>query len=280
MKIVFIGHLSKDINVFKHGEQIIPGGGVYYGAFVAKSFSPEVSVYTKLNDIDRKLFRDMEDYCIDVIYFPSMTTTTIKNIYTTDNPDDRISRMIERAEPFTEEEINKIGYADIIDISGLSYGEIPERFIEELRKKAEVLGLDAQGFLRNVDSEGNMVYRDWEYKEKYLPLIDVFKVDSRESEILTGIKDINKALEKIAEWGPKEILLTYRDGIILRAKGRTFEEKFGGWTLEGRTGRGDTCMAGYLVHRHLGYESALKKAAEIATEKMKNPGPYKKKGVI
>ena len=278
MAIVFIGHLSKDINVFKDREQIIPGGGVYYGAFVAKSFFPEVLVYTKLNVTDRELFRDMEDYGIDVIYFSSRTTTTIKNIYPTDNPDDRMSRMIERAEPFMEEEINKIGYADIIHISGLSNGEIPERFIEELRKKAEVLGLDAQGFLRNVDSEGNMAYRDWEYKEKYLPLIDVFKVDSRESEILTGIKDLNSALKKIAEWGPKEILLTYRDGIILWTKGRTFEEKFGGWTLEGRTGRGDTCMAGYLVHRHLGYESALKKTAEIATEKMKSPGPYKRKG--
>ena len=278
MAIVFIGHLSKDINVFKDREQIIPGGGVYYGAFVAKSFFPEVLVYTKLNDVDRELFRDMEDYGIDVIYLPSRTTTTIKNIYPTDNPDDRMSRMIERAEPFMEEEINKVGYANIIHISGLSNGEIPERFIEELRKKAEVLGLDAQGFLRNVDSEGNMVYRDWEYKEKYLPLIDVFKVDSRESEILTGIKDLNSALKKIAEWGPREILLTYRDGIILWTKGRTFEEKFGGWTLEGRTGRGDTCMAGYLVHRHLGYESALKKTAEIATEKMKSPGPYKRKG--
>ncbi len=278
MAIVFIGHLSKDINVFKNREQIIPGGGVYYGAFVAKSFFPEVLVYTKLNVTDRELFRDMEDYGIDVIYFSSRTTTTIKNIYPTDNPDDRMSRMIERAEPFMEEEINKVGYANIIHISSLSNGEIPERFIEELRKKTEVLGLDAQGFLRNVDSEGNMVYRDWEYKEKYLPLIDVFKVDSRESEILTGIKDLNSALKKIAEWGPKEILLTYRDGIILWTKGRTFEEKFGGWTLEGRTGRGDTCMAGYLVHRHLGYESALKKTAEIATEKMKSPGPYKRKG--
>ncbi|MGC8971799.1 MAG: PfkB family carbohydrate kinase [bacterium] len=280
MKIVFIGHVSKDINILKSKEQIIPGGGVYYGAFVAKSFLAETLVYTKLAKDDRELFNDMKDYGIEVIYFPSNTTTTIQNIYPTDNPDDRVSKIIEKAEPFTEKDIDEIEEADIIHISGLWHGEISETFIEKLRKKTDTLGLDAQGFLRDVDIEGNMVYKDWEYKERYLPLIDVFKVDSRESEILTGIKDCYKAIEKISEWGPKEILLTYREGIILWVQGKVFEEKFGGWTLEGRTGRGDTCMAGYLIHRYLGYKSALKKTAEIATEKMKSPGPYKGKGVI
>lgn len=278
MRVVFIGHLSKDINILRSKEQTIPGGGVYYGAFVAKSFSNETTVYTKLAEEDKRLFKDMEDYGIDVIWFPSRTTTTIQNIYPTDNPDDRRSKMIERAEPFTDREIDSIEDADIIHISGLWHGEILESFIEKLRRKTDILGLDAQGFLRNIDSEGNMVYRDWEYKREYLPLIDVFKVDSREAEVLTGIRDLYKALDEISKWGSREVLLTYRDGVVLWTQGKIYEEKFGGWTLEGRTGRGDTCMAGYLVHRHLGNETALKRTAEITTEKMKNPGPYRKKG--
>lgn len=277
MKIIFIGHVSKDINIFKSKEQIIPGGGVYYGAFVARSFSLNTIVYTKLAEEDKKLFKDMEDYGINVIVLSSRITTTIQNIYLTDNPDDRISKIINKAEPFTDKEIDDIEDADIIHISGLWYGEILESFIEKLRKKANVLGLDAQGFLRNVDREGNMVYRDWDYKEQYLPLIDVFKVDSKEAETLTGIKDYYRALDGISKWGPREILLTYKDGIILYAQGKFYEERFRSWTLEGRTGRGDTCMAGYLAHRHLGYEKALKKTAEIATEKMKNPGPYRRR---
>ncbi len=277
MKIVFIGHVSKDINIFKSKEQIIPGGGVYYGAFVARSFSFDTIVYTKLAEEDKNLFKDMEDYGINVITLPSRVTTTIQNIYPTDNPDDRVSRMINKAEPFTDKDMDNVEDTDIIHISGLWHGEILECFIEKLRKRANVLGLDAQGFLRNVDIEGNMLYRDWDYKEKYLPLIDVFKVDSREAEVLTGIKDHYRAIEEISKWGPREIILTYKDGIILWAQGKFYEEKFGCWTLEGRTGRGDTCMAGYLAHRHLGYEPALKKTAEIATEKMKNPGPYRRK---
>lgn len=276
MKIAFIGHLSKDINIMKGKEQIIPGGGVYYGAFVAKSFGVETYVYTKLSSKDIELFKHIEEYGIKLIKLRSKSTTTIRNIYPTDNPDDRVSKIIERAEPFTEEDIKTIQQSDIIHISGLWHGEIPETFIGSLREKAIVLGLDAQGFLRNVDEEGNMVYKDWQDKERYLPLIDVFKVDSREAEILTGKKDIEEAIKEIAKLGAKEILLTYKDGIKLWAQGKMYEERFGGWTLEGRTGRGDTCMAGYLIHRHLGYELALKKTAEIATEKMKTPGPYRK----
>jgi sugar/nucleoside kinase (ribokinase family) len=277
MKLSFIGHVSKDINILRGKEQVvIPGGGVYYGAFVTKTFGAETYVYTKLSSKDSELFKDMEDYGIKVIQFPSGTTTTIQNIYPTDNPDDRMSRMIEKAEIFTEEDISNIEKSNIIHISGLWHGEIPEILIKMLREKAKIIGLDAQGFLRNVDEHGKMVYRDWEYKEKYLPLIDVFKVDSRESEVLTGEKDLVRALKEIAKWGPREIILTYRDGIMLWAQGKIFEERFGGWTLEGRTGRGDTCMAGYLVHRDLGYREALIKTAEIATEKMKKPGPYRK----
>lgn len=275
MRITFIGHLSKDINIMKDKEQIIPGGGVYYGAFVARSFGLDTYVYTKLSSQDIDLYEDMKGYGINLVYFPSEATTTIQNIYPTDNPDDRISKMIRKADPFKEEEIKDIERSDIIHISGLWHGEIPEHLIEILRDKTNLLGLDAQGFLRNVDKEGNMVYTDWDDKERYLPLIDVFKVDSREAEVLTGEKDLERAIKRIAQFGPKEILLTYRDGIKLWVQGEILEERFGGWTLEGRTGRGDTCMAGYLVHRHIGYSNALKKTAEIATEKMKRPGPYK-----
>lgn len=276
MKIIFIGHLSKDINIIKDREQIIPGGGVYYGAFVARSFGLETYVYTKLSLQDISLYRDMESYGINLVYFTSDATTTIKNVYPTDNPDDRVSKMIRKADPFREEEIEGIGQSDIIHISGLWHGEIPEHLIEVLRNKTTLLGLDAQGFLRNVDKDGNMVYMDWQDKDRYLPLVDIFKVDSREAEVLTGEKDLEKAIKMIAQFGPREILLTYRDGIKLWVQGEILEERFGGWTLEGRTGRGDTCMAGYLIHRHNGYSNALKMTAEITTEKMKKPGPYRK----
>jgi len=274
MKIVFIGHVSIDINIIKSKTQIIPGGGVYYGAFVAKSFGWDTFIYTKGNPNDKELFKDLEEFGVVLKWIPSRNSTSINNILLTDNPDDRKSKIISRADPFTLEDIKDIE-SDIVHISPLWHGEFPEEFIEKLKIKTKVLGLDAQGFLRNLDGNGNMIYKDWEEKEKYLPLIDVFKVDLREAEILTGSQDIEKALLIISQWGPHEILLTYKDGVFLWVEGKIYEEKFGEWTLEGRTGRGDTCMSAYLVNRNLGYKNALKEAEKITTEKMKKPGPFK-----
>jgi sugar/nucleoside kinase (ribokinase family) len=273
-KIIFIGHVSKDINIIKNKEQINPGGGVFYGSFVAKSYNMNTYVYTKANLKDRYLFKEMEEYGIKVIWFPSKSTTSIKNIMPSDNPDERVSLIIEKGDPFDFKDIKDIK-GDIIHITPLWHGEIPEELIKEIRKNTKVLGLDAQGFLRNVDEKGSMVYKDWEKKTEFLPLIDVFKVDSREAEILTEEKDFRKALNLISKWGPKEILLTHKDGVMLWVEGEIYEERFGEWTLEGRTGRGDTCMSAYLIHRGLGYETALRKAAEITTEKMKKSSPFK-----
>lgn len=273
-KIIFIGHVSKDINQVKNIIQIIPGGGVYYGSFVAKSFSWETIVLTKGNYNDKELFKDMEEYGIKVIWKSSENTTSIKNIILTDNPDDRFSKIMSRADPFNINDIRNLE-GDIIHISPLWFGEFPDELIEEVRKKAKVIGLDAQGFLRHIDNNGNMIYKDWEEKRKYLPLVDVFKVDAREAEILTEEKDMKRALKIISHYGPYEILLTYRDGIMLFVENNIYEEKFGKWNLEGRTGRGDTALSSYIIHRYLGYEKALLKSALITTEKMQRAGPFK-----
>jgi len=273
-KIIFIGHVSKDINQVKNIIQIIPGGGVYYGSFVAKSFSWETIVLTKGNYNDKELFKDMEEYGIKVIWKSSENTTSIKNIILTDNPDDRFSKIMSRADPFNINDIRNLE-GDIIHISPLWFGEFPDELIEEVRKKAKIIGLDAQGFLRHIDNNGNMIYKDWEEKRKYLPLVDVFKVDAREAEILTEEKDMKRALKIISHYGPHEILLTYRDGIMLFVENNIYEEKFGKWNLEGRTGRGDTALSSYIIHRYLGYEKALLKSALITTEKMQRAGPFK-----
>lgn len=86
---------------------------------------------------------------------------------------------------------------------------------------------------------------------------------------------MKRALKIISHYGPHEILLTYRDGIMLFVKNNIYEEKFGKWNLEGRTGRGDTALSSYIIHRHLGYEEALLKSALITTEKMQRTGPFK-----
>ena len=274
MSITFIGHVSKDLNVSKGRTEISAGGGVYYGSFAARSLGEDVAVLTKISREDFHLFKDMKDFGIKLIWIESPATTRIENIYPSDNPDDRISRIISRAEPFKENEMQNV--SGVVHISPLWHGEFPEELIEIVRKRAKILSGDAQGFLRNVDNDGNMYYKDWEHKD-LLEVFDVFKMDSKEAKILTGEDDPKLSLRKIVEFGVKEALLTTKDGIYLSKFEKIYFHPFGEWTMEGRTGRGDTAIAAYLALRDKieNIEELVKRVAEITTFKMKRRGPYR-----
>ncbi|NUU98859.1 MULTISPECIES: PfkB family carbohydrate kinase [unclassified Marinitoga] len=280
MSITFIGHVSKDINIVMENSVIknkleIPGGGVFFGSIAAASLNNEVNVITKVSKNDQQLFSDLDKNLIKVKWCYSKTSTSIENVYPSGDPDHRMSRMLSKADSFAVKDFENLN-DEIIHISPLWHGEFPEELIPVIRKKAEILGLDAQGFLRNVDENRNMNYSDWEFKLKYLPLVDIFKVDIKEAYILTQENDPIKALKIIKEYGAKEVLLTHNRGIILGVDNKILESSFGKYKIEGRTGRGDTCVAAYLVARKkMDFQNALNYAAEITTKKMQYKGPYK-----
>ncbi len=274
--LTFLGHVSKDVNVVKGTRDVMPGGGAFYGAFASKSLGEETKVVTKVSEEDEHLFQEMVDYGIEVVFLRSRSSTSIENVYPSENPDERISRMISRAEPFSEEDLIHVE-GDTVHITPLWYGEFPEDLIPKIREKAKILSGDAQGFLRNVEDDGSMVYRDWERKGDFLPYFDVFKLDAREAGVMFGTEDPETALKELSKIGVKEVVLTRSDGVFLMRNGETAFSHFGSWTLEGRTGRGDTCISAYLVLRKRIED--LKRLAEmvalVTTKKMQHPGPYR-----
>ncbi|SHE32140.1 Sugar or nucleoside kinase, ribokinase family [Marinitoga hydrogenitolerans DSM 16785] len=280
MSITFIGHVSKDINIVMENSKIInktkiPGGGVFFGSIAAATLNDEVNVITKVSEKDKQLFSDLEKNQVKVKWIYSKKSTSIENIYPSGDPDHRVSRMLSKADSFTIKDFENLNNK-IIHISPLWHGEFSEDLIPVIRKKTEVLGLDAQGFLRNVNEDGKMNYSDWSLKNKYLPLVDIFKVDIKEAYILTKEKDPKRALNMIKDYGVKEIILTHNKGIFLMVNNSIYEAFFGNYKMEGRTGRGDTCVAAYLVAREkMNYNNALKFAAEITTKKMQYKGPYR-----
>lgn len=276
MRILFVGHVSKDFNIANGKKVLVPGGGVFYGSIAAARLGASTAVLTKCALADRELFKQMEEAGVDVNYLDSDSTTSIENVYTGPNPDERTSRMLSRAAPFRNEDLLSIE-ADAIHVNPLWYGEFPENLIPLIRERATFLAGDAQGFLRNVEEDGSMVYKDWDKKSEYLRFFDLFKVDAKEARIITGETELKKACEKLHVWGARMVIATHSDGVILFDGSRFYESRFDGWTMEGRTGRGDTCTAAFLVallHLKKGVSEATEFAARITSEKMKYPGPY------
>lgn len=279
MKIVFVGHVCVDKNVVRGETETLHGGGVVHGCITAQRLGADVTVVTKCAEADRPAFQLMSEVGGKVLFLPTPTSTSIRNVYPTENPDDRQSFLISRAAPFNEADLDAITApeADMVHINPLWFGEFPPPLLAALRPRAAILGADAQGFLRVAAPDGRMEHRDFAGKREVLPLLDLFKVDSKEALVLTGEADVQRAIRAVHALGPKTVLLTHRDGVCV-FDGHSFHESaFSPYTLEGRTGRGDTCTASFLVARGrgLGLAESVAFAAEITSRKMQYRGPFR-----
>ena len=274
MNITFVGHVSKDVNVIGKKESIVAGGGVFYGSIAAQCLGAKAKVYTKCKKEDIPLFSEMSAKKIDAHFLSSHASTSIKNIYPSNNPDERTSEILSLADPFDENDIRDL-QEDFLHVNPLWMAEFPEDMIPKVQRKTSFLAGDAQGFLRNVEN-GKMVHKDWKNKEIYLGYFDLFKVDSVESKILSGEDNLENGMKKIYALGASLVLATYQKGVYVYDGKKFYHATFGKWNLEGRTGRGDTCTAAFLAALNkMNLSAATKFAADITTQKMQYAGPLR-----
>jgi len=279
MRIVFVGHVCVDKNVVRGETETLYGGGVVHGAVTAQRLGAEAAVLTKCAEPDRPNFHLMSDIGAHVIFLPTQTSTSIRNVYPSDDPDDRESSLISRATPFGEADLDMITglNADVVHVNPLWFGEFPPPLLAALRPRVAMLCADAQGFLRVAGPDGRMAHRDFAGKREALTLLDLFKVDSKEAFLLTGEEQPQTATCAVHALGPRMVLLTHRDGVCVFDGSAFHESAFSGFTLEGRTGRGDTCTASFLIARGRGMDlaDAAAFAAEVTSRKMQYRGPFR-----
>jgi sugar/nucleoside kinase (ribokinase family) len=203
---------------------------------------------------------------------PSASTTSIKNVYLTENQERRRVSLLSQADPFRPEDIPE-NPAGIYHLAGLFRGEIPDSMIAALAEKAPV-AVDAQGLLRYREGK-NLSFRDWERKKEYLPLISCFKVDAAEAEILTGETDREKAARQLHLWGAKEVMLTHNTEVLVCSGDKIYRAPYTNRSFTGRTGRGDTTFAAYLAWRkNHSIQDSVTFAAALCSIKMETPGPF------
>ena len=279
MKIALIGHVCVDKNVVRGETETLYGGGVVHGAITANRLGAEAVVLTRCAEADRIHYQHVSQAGAHVIFLPSAESTSIRNVYPTENPDDRQSFLISRAASFVEEDLEQVAALnpDVVHVNPLWLGEFPPALLSVLRPKARFLAADAQGFLRAPQPDGRMIHQDFTEKRDVLPLLDLFKVDSKEALLLTGEEEPRLAAEAVQALGPRIVLLTHREGACVFDGQAYHESPFKSFTLEGRTGRGDTCTASFLAARGRGASlaDAVAFAADITSRKMQYRGPYR-----
>ena len=271
--IAFVGNYTKDTIVTPQETITVHGGAFRYGAYVVAKMGLKAAVVTRLAREDFEVVEDLTRLGVEVFAKPTTQSTCLKLVYPTADLDQRRIFLEGYAGAFTLTEVAPV-QARVFHIGASIRGEVPLEVIEALAQKGARMSLDVQGFVR-INQDGKLVHANWPEQARILKLVDVLKTDGVEAEILTGETDIKEAAKILAGFGPQEIIVTHRDGVLVHADGRFYEAPFFPKEVRGRTGRGDTCTAAYLGKRLAAPPAeATVWAAALTSLKMEQGGPF------
>jgi sugar/nucleoside kinase (ribokinase family) len=271
--VVYIGNYTKDTIISPAGTTYVDGGGTNYAAHAAARLGLKVAVVTRLAKEDDRVVKKFTQSGIDCYptYTPQSTLMCLD--YPTSNPDIRNLSVDGFAGAITVGEVENIKMKAACIVSSLR-GEVGLDIIQMLKGKNILVAADMQGFVRVLHGK-NLDYEPWKEMKTTLAYLDIVKSDAVEAVFLTGELDIYKAAKIYADMGPKEIVLTHKGGVLFYADGKGYEMNFYPTQLNGRSGRGDTCIGTYVAMRlsKTLYEAGIW-AAAVTSLKMEKLGPF------
>jgi sugar/nucleoside kinase (ribokinase family) len=271
--VVYIGNYTKDTIISPSGTRYVDGGGMNYAAHAAARLGFQVAVVTRLAQEDDRVVNKFTEAGIDCfpIYTPSSTLMCLE--YPTENPDIRTLSVAATAGTITINQVQNLEMQSAV-IGPSLRGEVGLDVIQTLKEKKVTVAADMQGFVRVLRAQ-ELKYEPWPEMQATLSHLDILKSDAVEAEFLTGETDIFKAAKAYEALGPKEIVLTHKDGVLVLADGKFHELGFYPENLSGRSGRGDTCIGTYVAMRLVKPPLVAGIwAAAVTSLKMERIGPF------
>jgi sugar/nucleoside kinase (ribokinase family) len=271
--VACIGNYTKDTIISPSGTRYVDGGGMNYAAHAAAHLGFKVAVVTRLAQEDDRVVRKFTEAGIDCFPTYSSSSTLMCLDYPTENPDIRTLSVAATAGAITASQVQDLEMRSAVIGSSLR-GEVGLDVIRALKDKKVTVAADMQGFVRVLHSQ-ELKFEPWPEMQETISLLDILKSDAVEAEFLTGETDIFKAAGKYATLGPKEIVLTHKNGVLILANGKFHDLGFYPENLSGRSGRGDTCIGSYVSMRLVKppLEAGIW-AAAVTSLKMETLGPF------
>lgn len=273
--ITLIGNYTKDKIVTPREIKYVDGGGFNYGAHAAIALGAKTAAITRLKKEDKHVVDNLTNIGIDA--FPTYTdcSTHIELIYPTDDFDERTLVMPKSAGSFSSEQFKDIK-SKIFLVNASVRDEFKIQTLIDLEKKRSLIGIDLQGFIRTIDKKNILVNSLWNEKKEALELTHYLKADGVEAEFLTGESDLVAAAKVLKSFGPKEVIITHKNGVLVYDGKNIYQEPFILDKIVGRSGRGDTCGASYVYKRlSLEPKEAIRWAAAATSLKMESDTPLK-----
>ena len=233
MKLDVISHCTIDTIEINGSKYVVPGGPGCYCSLTARILKFDVMLHTKFGP-DFPL----ADYLIEQkIMFEDALSTKPTTQFTLNLVNSERTLFLQNK----CEAINNITLdTDNVIISPL-FDEISIEMFEKIKKNANYVLLDPQGFLRRKNSE-NRIYL--EQTDLNLSNISAIKVNPDELNCLTGTSNID-GLKILQKKGIDDVILTDKQNISLLSKNKIYSITLPNLELVDTTGIGDIFCAAF-----------------------------------
>lgn len=212
--LIVVGNLAYDdiITPFDRRQGVF-GGSVAYAALCAARLGQKVGVVSKVGrDYNLNDLSLLSQAGVDVIGVQQVdgVTTRFECVY--DERENREQRLLAACAPIWPEDIptpylqaKKIVLLPIFD-------ELPYQTVARLATGQSLVCMDPQGYLRAVVEGKRVVQKAWDDKERFLQRVDVLATSLPELEALAGTDDPEAAVRRLANYGPRIVLVTREGG--------------------------------------------------------------------
>ncbi len=233
MKLDIISHCTIDTIQIDDSKYVVPGGPGCYSSLTARILKFDVRLHTKFGS-DFPLV----NYLIEqkIVFEDALSTKPTTQFLLNLVNSERTLFLQNKCEP-----INNITLdTDNVIISPL-FDEISIELFEKIKKNANFVLLDPQGFLRRKNSE-NKIYL--EQVDLNLSNVSAIKVNPDELKSLTGTTNVN-GIKILQKKGINNVILTDKQNISLLSKNRIYSITLPNIELSDTTGIGDIFCAAF-----------------------------------
>jgi 1D-myo-inositol 3-kinase len=229
---VAIGHVTKDLLV---GGGFAIGGTATYASITARNLGCKTGVITSIGadlDLDGSLRG------IQVIKRTAAVTTTFQNIYDNGSRRQYVKGL---AQPLVAGDVPVVWRNAPIVLLGPLVREVGVDMARLFSASESLLGITAQGWMRQWNGDGLVTARFWEEAEEILPLVDV---------LVFSFEDVARDIRVIEKYASlaKIMVVTHGDrgAVVYCDRGMCWSPAFEAKQVD-PTGAGDVFAAAYLI---------------------------------
>ena len=207
--LVTVGHFAIDVISSPKIASPKPtlGGSPTYVSVAAKKLDAKVSVISKVGeDFSSRYIAWLNANGVDLSGLKRIKGASTTRFILKYANWRRQLQLKSRAPPILPEDIPNSLRTKVVHIAPVA-NEISRNLVDKMRTLTNVLSLDPQGFVREFDIDGNVHLKRW-HDQQVLEQIDLYKSSLSEIRMITGLADLQMAMEKIRDYGAKIVILT------------------------------------------------------------------------